>query len=263
MKNTKTHVYVEETDVRSVLLSQAPPGEPTQSYTLNPYSGCGMGCAYCYVMKFPFAYEYPRPWGEWVQPKMNAPFLLGKARAKIWGRKVFMGSATDPYQYVERTYRLSRKCLHVLVECNLKRLTVHTRSHLILDDLDLLQKFGDRLHVGFSVPTNDDRVRKKTEPKAPTIKTRLKTMKKLREAGIYVNASLTPVLYCQPREFAQQIAESADGVYFGKMDYTSKTAIKTMPKARAYFHSKRYEELIEELREALEAVGMLKKKDTA
>ncbi|MFT5365232.1 MAG: DNA repair photolyase [Candidatus Latescibacterota bacterium] len=87
-------------------------------------------------------------------------------------------------------------------------------------------------------------------------------MKELREAGIYVNASLAPVLYCQPREFAQQIAESADGVYFGKMDYTSKTAIKTMPKARAYFHSKAYEELIEELREALEDVGMLKKEET-
>jgi DNA repair photolyase len=263
MSNKNKQLYVDETDVRSVLLSQADPGESAESYTLNPYSGCGMGCAYCYVMKFPFAYEYPRPWGEWVQPKMNAPFLLGKARAKVWGRRVFMGSATDPYQYIERKYRLSRKCLKVLVECNLKRLTVHTRSHLILDDLELLKEFGDRLRVGFSVPTNDDRVRKRTEPKAPTIKTRLKTMKKLREAGIHVNASLAPVLYCQPREFALQIAESADGVYFGKMDYTSKTAIKTMPKARAYFHSKAYEDLIEELREALEDVGMLKPKEQA
>lgn len=256
-----TQIYVEETDVRSVLLSQAPPGEPTKSYTLNPYSGCGMGCAYCYVMKFPFAYEYPKPWGTWVQPKMNAPFLLGKARAKIWGHKIFMGSATDPYQYVERQFRLSRKCLKVMVDCNLKRLTVHTRSHLILDDLALLQQFGERLHVGFSVPTNDDRVRKKTELHAPTIKTRLKTMKRLREAGIFVNAALAPVLYCQPREFAQQIAESADGVYFGKMDYTGKTAIQSMPKARAYFHSDAYADLVAELREALVDVGMLKKED--
>lgn len=128
MKNKTFPLYIEETDVRSVLLSQADPGESVESYTLNPYSGCGMGCAYCYVMKFPFAYEYPKAWGEWVQPKMNAPFLLGKARAKVWGRKVFLGSATDPYQYIERKYRLTRRCLKVLVECHLKRLTVHTLS---------------------------------------------------------------------------------------------------------------------------------------
>ncbi|MDP6038113.1 MAG: radical SAM protein, partial [Candidatus Latescibacteria bacterium] len=240
-------LHIDEINARSVLVAQNPPGEPITEYTLNPYSGCGMGCSYCYVMKFPFAYEYPQIWGEWVQPKLNAPFLLGKARAKIYGRKIFMGSATDPYQYIERKYRLSRKCLEVLADCNLKGLTVHTRSHLILDDLDVLTSFGDRLRVGFSVPTDDDRVRKRTEPKAPKISVRLKTMKRLREAGIYVNASLAPVLYCHPRKFAAQIAEAADGVYFGKMDYTDKTAIKTMPKARRYFNSSAYEDLVEEL----------------
>ena len=95
-------LHIDETNVRSVLVPQNPPGEPVTEYTLNPYSGCGMGCAYCYVMKFPFARDYPNAWGEWVKPKMNAPFLLGKARAKIYGRKIFMGSATDPYQYIER-----------------------------------------------------------------------------------------------------------------------------------------------------------------
>lgn len=263
MTISKSKLHVDETDVRSVLMSQAPPGEPTESYTLNPYVGCGMGCAYCYVMKFPFAYEYPRPWGEWVQPKMNAPFVLSKSRAKVWGRKVFVGSATDPYQYIERQYRLTQKCLKILLECNLKRLTVHTRSHLILDDLDLLKAFGERLRVGFSVPTNDDRVRKRTEPKAPTILKRFQTMKKLRDAGIHVNAAIAPMLYCQPRVFAEKVAECADGVYLGKMDYTSKTDIKKIPRARAYFHSRSYDDLMMELREALEDVGMLKKADEA
>jgi len=92
---------------------------------------------------------------------MNAPFLLGKARQKVWGKRVFMSSATDPYQYVERKYRLTRRCLKVLLECNLKRLTVYTRSHLALDDLDLLKQFGERVEVGFSVPTDDDAERKR------------------------------------------------------------------------------------------------------
>jgi DNA repair photolyase len=237
MENREVGLFVEETDVRSILMSQGEYARRPGTYTLNPYSGCGMGCAYCYVMKYPFAYEHPRPWGEWVQPKMNAPFLLGKARAKIWGKTVFMGSATDPYQYIERKYRLTRKCLEVLLDCHLERLTVHTRSHLVLDDLPLLIKFGDRVRIGFSVPTNDDRVRRRTEPKAPSIRVRLAAMKKLRDAGIHVTAALMPVLYCQPREFVQRIADCADGVYLGEMEYMGQTAIHEMPGARDYFCS--------------------------
>ena len=137
-----TQLHIEEIGARSILVAQD--GPPVTEYTLNPYSGCGMGCAYCYVMKFPYAVEYPQAWGSWVQPKTNASFLLGKARAKIWGNSIFLGSATDPYQYVERQYRLARRGLKVLLECNLKGLTVHTRSHLILDDLELLKQFGER-----------------------------------------------------------------------------------------------------------------------
>ena len=109
-----THLEVEETAARSVLMPQD--GPPVTRYTLNPYVGCGMGCAYCYVMKYHYAMEHPLPWGEWVQPKTNAPFLLGKVRDKIWGRRIFVGSATDPYQYVERQYRLTRRCLSVLLD---------------------------------------------------------------------------------------------------------------------------------------------------
>ncbi len=248
------HLQIDETGARSILVTQD--GPPVTEYTLNPYLGCGMGCAYCYVMKFPFAQEHPLPWGTWVQPKTNAPFLVGKARAKIWGKCIFLGSATDPYQYPERQYRLTRRCLEVLLDCNLKGLTVHTRSHLILDDLDLLAQFGDRLRVGFSVPTDDDRVRKRLEPKAPRIEVRLKTMRKLKAAGIRVTASLAPVLYCNPKRFAELLKDAADGVYFGKMDYLEKTYLKDMPKAKAYFRSPEYKTLVDELEGCLKAVGL-------
>jgi DNA repair photolyase len=251
------HLQIDEIAARSVLVSQKQRGGPGTDYTLNPYVGCGMGCAYCYVMKFPFAAQNPLPWGAWVQPKMNAPFLLNKARATIWGRRIFLGSATDPYQYIERHYRLTRQCLEILVECNLARLIVHTRSHLILDDLDLLRQFGARLRVGFSVPTDDDRVRKRLEPKAPTIAVRLKTMQHLRAAGIRVHAAVAPVLYCHPRRFATLLREAADGVYCDTMAYTDKTALQALPRAQAYFRSQAYQELVTELQACLQEVGLL------
>jgi DNA repair photolyase len=215
-----------------------------------------MGCAYCYVMKFHHARENPRAWGTWVQPKTNAPYLLGKARAKLWGRRVFVGSATDPYQYVEKQYRLTRRCLKVLAECNLEKLTVHTRSQLILEDIDLLKSFGARLRVGFSVPTDDDRVRKKLEPNAPKIVVRLKTMQTLRAAGIHVMAAVAPVLYCNPPRFARLLQEAADSVYFGPINYLDQTGIKDLPRARAYFESADYKALVGQLEKSLAEVGL-------
>lgn len=248
------HLHIEEIGAKSILVAQD--GPPPTEYTLNPYSGCGMGCAYCYVMKFPHARENPRPWGAWVQPKTNAPYLLGKARAKLWGRRVFVGSATDPYQYVEKQYRLTRRCLKVLAECNLAKLTVHTRSHLILDDIELLKEFGECLSVGFSVPTDDDRVRKKLEPNAPKIALRLKTMQALRTAGIRVTAAVVPVLYCDPPRFARLLQEAADGVYFGPINYLDRTGIKDLPRARAYFESADYQALVGQLEQSLAEVGL-------
>ncbi|NKB72651.1 MAG: radical SAM protein [Candidatus Latescibacteria bacterium] len=252
-----SHLTIEETAVRSILVPQGDP--PVSEYTLNPYSGCGMGCAYCYVMKFHHARQHPLSWGSWVQPKTNAPFLLGKVRDKIWGRRIFVGSATDPYQYIERQYRITRRCLRVLLESNPSSVVVHTRSQLILDDLDLLQAFGDRLRVGFSVPTDDDRVRRKLEPHAPRIEVRLKTMRTLRQAGIKVTASLAPLLYCRPERFAQLLSEAADGVYTGSMNYLDQTALRHMERAKAYFRSQPYKRLQAEMDRCLQAVGLLEK----
>ena len=65
-----SHLHVEEIGARSVLVAQD--GPPPTSYTLNPYIGCGLRCTCCYVTKFPHA------------------------RAKLWGRSVFVDSAPIP-----------------------------------------------------------------------------------------------------------------------------------------------------------------------
>lgn len=251
-----THLHIDEIAARSVLVPQQRHGEVIASFTLNPYVGCGMGCAYCYVMKFPFVAAHPQPWGTWVQPKINAPGLLRTARAMLWHRRVWIGSSTDPYQYIERRYRLTRQCLEILQDYDCARVTVHTRSHVILDDLDLLCRFGERLRVGFSIPTDDDRVRKRLEPHAPTINVRLNTMRRLREAGIRVSAAVAPVLYCHPRRFAALLKDAADSVYWDTMAYMNKTTMNALPRAQTYFRSPAYRALVEELAVCLHEVGL-------
>ena len=60
------HVQIDEIVARSILVPQRRHDDPITSFTLNPYVGCGMGCAYCYVLKCPFVATHPLPWGAWV-----------------------------------------------------------------------------------------------------------------------------------------------------------------------------------------------------
>lgn len=251
---------IDEIHARSILTPQGRESIlTTYDFSLNPYQGCGMGCSYCYVMSYPFAADHPLAWGEWVRPKVNAPYLLAANRQAVWGKRVFMSSATDPYQYIEREYRLTRRCLKVLLECNLNRLTIHTRSHLVLDDVDLLRAFGDRVEVGFSIPTDDDRVRQRLEPKAPTVAKRLKTMRRLRDAGIRVTAAVSPVFYCHPGPFARLLSGVADRAWVDRARYEKRTDVKGNAKARAFLDSQRYKLMVRRLRRELQRVGLIGK----
>lgn len=192
---------VEPEEARSVLRPQKDPVYGF-GFTLNPYRGCSHGCRYCYVRQYPAQVPgAPRgtlhgigEWGHWIAPKLNAPELLWRERHKLHDQLVFMASATDPYQPLERDYRLTRRCLEVLLRCPTTRVIVHTRSPLILQDVGLLKAFGPRLSVGFSIPTDDDTVRQVTEPDAPPIPTRWSTVERLAHAGIRVGISAAPLM---------------------------------------------------------------------
>jgi DNA repair photolyase len=178
-------------------------------YALSPYRGCGHGCRYCYVREYPNALHGRDTWGGWIAPKLNAPELLWAQRHKLHQQSVFLATATDPYQPIEREFRLTRACLHVLLECPTCQVMVHTRSALVLQDLELLQSFGGRLHVGFSIPTDDDTVRQIVEPKAPPIPTRWAAVERLAKAGIQVGVAVTPLMaMADPKGFARRARES-------------------------------------------------------
>ena len=74
----------------------------------------------------------PNDWGAWVAPKVNAPALLWAQRHRLHDQTVFMASATDPYQPVEREFRLTRACLNVLLACPTTKVILHTRAPMIL-----------------------------------------------------------------------------------------------------------------------------------
>jgi DNA repair photolyase len=178
-------------------------------YTLSPYRGCAHGCRYCFVREYPNAHHGPGDWGTWTSPKLNAPELLWTQRHRLHDQTVFLSTATDPYQPIEREYRLTRSCLKVLLECPTTRVQLHTRSALVLQDLDLLQAFGSRLSIGVSIPTDDDTVRQVVEPKAPPIPTRWAAVERLAKAGLRVTVAATPLMVMtDPLGFARRGRDS-------------------------------------------------------
>ena len=192
---------VQGEEARSILRPQK---DPVYGFTfaLSPYRGCSHGCGYCYVRDYPApnpaagkgALHDPADWGRWVAPKLNAPELLWGQRHRLHQQTVFLSSATDPYQPLERELRLTRRCLEVLLQCPTTQVMILTRSPLILQDLELLKAFGSRLTVGLSIPTDDDTVRQVTEPQAPPIPSRWAALERLARGGLSVGVAVAPLM---------------------------------------------------------------------
>src|SRR5258706_12546088 len=80
-------------------------------YSLNPYVGCGFACSYCFAANFVADDQKRADWGNWVDIKIDAEEQV--ARADLRGKKIFMSSATDPYQPLEQRVRLTRRILEI------------------------------------------------------------------------------------------------------------------------------------------------------
>ncbi len=161
-------------------------------YSLNPYVGCQYGCSYCYARFMKRFSGHGEKWGEFVDVKINAPELLEKEIKRKKAARVWISGVCDPYQPVESRYKLTRRCLEILVE-NDWPVTIQTKSPLVLRDMDLLKR-SQKLEVGFTVTTADEKVRKIFEPKAPPIEERIKSLAVLRSEGVKTFAMIAPVL---------------------------------------------------------------------
>jgi DNA repair photolyase len=187
------------------------------SYSLNPYVGCAFGdnggCPFCYVRALPVARARVGPWGTWVIAKSNLLEVLARElralerAGKLERAAVFMSSATDPYQGMERRMRLTRGALELFVRRPPRRVLLQTRSPMIERDLDLLRRLGPRLIASISVETDDEQVRRALAPTSPSIARRLATARRLRAAGVFVQLAIAPMMPNHP----QRLAALADG----------------------------------------------------
>jgi len=192
----RTTVTVEKP--RSIINRNNSPDIPFE-VSINPYRGCEHGCVYCYARPA-HAYMDLSPGIDFESKlfaKPDAPDLLRRELAKRGYRctPIALGSNTDPYQPIERDWRITRQIIEVLAECD-HPLTIVTKSWGIERDIDLLAPMAEKnlAQVFVSVTTLKHDLASKLEPRATAPKKRLETLERLHAAGIPTGVMFAPVI---------------------------------------------------------------------
>ena len=169
------------------------------THTINPYRGCEFACRYCFAR---YTHEFlelkdPDEFERKIYFKQNAAWLLRQELARLKpGTEIALGTATDPYQPLERKQRITRSLLEVFAKSSGFRLGIVTKSTLIVRDIDVLQEIAGRhqLTVHLTVTTMNAKLARILEPRAPRPDLRIRTVARLRQAGLRAGVLCSPLM---------------------------------------------------------------------
>lgn len=192
----RTEVQVEKP--RTIVTRNESPDIPFDR-SVNPYRGCEHGCIYCFArpthsyMGLSAGLDFEAK----LFAKPDAPRLLERelSRQDYKVRTIAIGTNTDPYQPIEREWRVMRQMLEVLAKAGHPVMIV-TKSALVTRDIDILSEMAAKglAKVGISVTTLDRKLARSMEPRAATPTRRLEAIRQLTEAGIPTSVLVAPVI---------------------------------------------------------------------
>lgn len=183
---------------KTIITKNQSPDVPFEQ-SINPYQGCEHGCIYCFARPTHNYWDLSAglDFESHLFYKPAAAELLVKALAKPKYRcqTIAMGTNTDPYQPIEKTQRITRKILEVLLRCR-HPVSIVTKGALILRDLDILSALArlKLVSVMVSVTTLDTDLKTIMEPRAAVPATRLKIIRSLYQEGIPVGVLTAPII---------------------------------------------------------------------
>jgi DNA repair photolyase len=195
-ESQKTEVFI-ETAKRIITRNESP--DVSFDRSINPYRGCEHGCSYCYARPS-HAYVGLSPGLDFeskIFAKTNAVERLKEELAEpgYEAATIALGANTDPYQPIERRFRLTRGILEVLSDCE-HPVGVITKSALVGRDLDLLQPMAEKglVKVAISVTTLRPELARAMEPRASTPLRRLQALETLSKAGVPTCVMVAPII---------------------------------------------------------------------
>jgi len=228
---------VTDASTSSPLISKT--GFKGYDYCLNPYVGCGFGCSFCYV-RF-FVKDPQHEWGDFVRVRkhvftkltteLKKP-LRGKGELRVnkdgknyrtagpiqrdtngtpirvhKGKRLVIGTMTDPYQPIERKNRVTREVIKKILDTpTFSKVGIFTRSPIVLEDLDLIRQLP-RARIHYSISPFPQDVMRKLEPLAIQTSRRLDTIKRIKDAGIRVHVNVAPAIPHYSEQMTDELAE--------------------------------------------------------
>ena len=210
---SRPSTVVTETFARSIISRNDSPDIHFEQ-SINPFQGCEHGCVYCYARPS-HSYLNLSPGIDFetkLFAKTNAAEQLRKELAKpsYVCSPINLGANTDPYQPIERRYRITRSIIEVLAE-HRHPFTIITKNALVERDLDLLVPLArsNLVHVFVSVTSLDNRLASALEPRASAPHRRLKAVETLNAAGVPCSVMVAPIIPLVTDKYLEKILEGA------------------------------------------------------
>ncbi|TGQ68589.1 PA0069 family radical SAM protein [Mesorhizobium sp. M00.F.Ca.ET.186.01.1.1] len=207
----KTEVQVEKP--RTIITRNESP-DISFDRSINPYRGCEHGCVYCFARPT-HSFMGLSPGLDFESKlfaKPDAARLLDKELSKdgYQPRTIAIGTNTDPYQPIEKQYRIMREILEVL-EARGHPVGIVTKSALVTRDIDILSRMAERglAKVALSVTTLDRMLARTMEPRASTPSKRLEAIRQLTDAGIPTSVMVAPIIPGLTDQEMERILDSA------------------------------------------------------
>lgn len=207
----RTEVQIEK--ARTAITRNTSPDIPFDR-SINPYRGCEHGCIYCFArpthayMGLSAGLDFEAK----LFAKPDAPKLLERELAKpgYEPKVIAIGTNTDPYQPIEKEWRIMRQILEVLNRAN-HPVSIVTKSAMVLRDLDILGALAAKnlVRVSLSVTTLDRKLARTMEPRASTPTRRLEAIRALSAAGIPTSVMLAPMIPALNDHELERILDSA------------------------------------------------------
>jgi DNA repair photolyase len=169
------------------------------SQSINAYRGCEHGCIYCYARPS-HSYLDLSPGRDFETQIFHKPDAVELLRNELAApgyevSPIALGTNTDPYQPIERSLRITRGILELMLELE-HPVTIVTKGGLVLRDLDILSELAARgltaVHV--SLTTLDNELKRRMEPRTAGPNQRLAMVARLAERGIPTGVMIAPVI---------------------------------------------------------------------
>ena len=202
------------------------------TWTINPYRGCEFACKYCYArythefMELRDGVDFERK----IYIKQHAAELLRQELRRVKpGEEIALGTATDPYQPIERRLEVTRAILEELSRHAGLELGIVTKSNLVLRDIDVLQRIAEnnQIFVNVTITTLNVDLARILEPRAPRPDLRMETVRKLNLEGVnagVICAPVVPGITDSPRDLEALVRATAEAG--GKYIYANPLFLK-------------------------------------